>query len=178
MPKEDLVKIIPKPKPKTPASVYFLFWFSFALVIVLLGLSFFLKYETIILKAEKDKLGSQLIVSQEQKNKEEELSVISEQINDFPIIFSKHQNFSKIFSFLKDICHPKVQFTDLDLVADDYKISLFGETENFKTLGEQIVILERSEKISDLQISNISLSKEGKVSFNLSFYFSKDLVKK
>ena len=42
MPKEDLVKIIPKLKPRTPTYLKFLFWFSLILLVVLVGLYFFL----------------------------------------------------------------------------------------------------------------------------------------
>jgi len=44
---------------------------------------------------------------------------------------------------------------------------LFGQTENFSTLEQQISILKLKKEIKDINLSSISIGKEGKVDFTL-----------
>jgi len=178
MPKEDLVKIIPKPKPKIPAYLNFLFWFFLILLIVLVGFYFFLENRISSFEQKREELEKEIAPSQNQRELEEKITSFSKKMSDFPKLLENHKITSNLFNFLKAICHPKVQFTSLRLDVGECQISLFGKTESFHTLGEQILILQKEKDIKGLEISNISFGQEGKVNFGLTFTFSKELIEK
>lgn len=180
MPKEPLVKIIPRPKPKTPLWINFFFWLSLILLVSSVASFFLLQNQTSVLKANKEKIETQIGVvgTQAQKLLEEEILDISEKIRDFSTLFKEHKITSKIFDFLEASCHPKVQFTALDLETKNYTVTLRGRTENFQTLGEQLLILESNKDIKNLELSDISFGREGKVGFGLTFNLTEELFRR
>lgn len=176
--KEEEVKIIPKPKPKISVFVNLLFWFSLILLIVLGGLYFLLQNQISSLAEEKEKIEEDMTLSPSQEELKKEMQLVSNKISDFSEIFEGHKITSNFFKFLKIYCHPKVQFMSLRIDSKQTNADLQGETENFRTLGEQILILKQVDFIKGLQVSNISLTQTGKVSFSLTFTFSEELIKK
>jgi len=178
--RESSVQIIPKPKPKVPRWVRGTFWLSLILMIVSVGLFFFLQAQVSSLDHQKQALERQLAnitTSSSQKELEREISKLSEKIQDFSYILKDHKKSSKFFEFLQDSTHPKVQFVSLNLDVKNYQAHLTGKTENFKTLGEQLLILKQNKNIKGLDVSNIILDREGKVKFDLMFSFSQELIK-
>ena len=101
------------------------------------------------------------------EEKEEKLKDLNRKIRTFSKILEKHFFISNIFSFLEKTTHPKVIYTSFDLNPKRGVLSLAGETENFLTLGQQILFFRESQFVSDLKFSEVSLTKEGKVSFSL-----------
>ena len=172
MPKETFVKIIPKPKPKTPVLVKVLFWLSLILLMSCVAAFFFLQNKNTSLKEEKLVLQKQITEedSGEQKTLENEILGISQKIKDFSELFQEHRITSKLFDLLKSSCHKRVRFTSLNLQSQSQQITLAGETDNFQTLGEQFLIFRQNENTRDLKVLNISLDKEGKVNFNITFF--------
>jgi len=178
MVKEDLVKIIPRAKPKAPFYVNLFFWLSVILLLALVGLYFFLDNQIPSLEKKIKKLETELKPSESQKTLEEEMFFLSKRINDFPQLLAKHKFTSNLFDFLKEFCHPQVQFTSLEIDTQESKVILSGITESFYTLGEQILVLQEKEEIKGLRLSRVSLDREGKVNFDLAFTFSENLIKK
>jgi Tfp pilus assembly protein PilN len=176
---KDLVKIIPKPKPKTPFFVNLIFWLS---IILLIGsIALLLSFESKVSKLEnqKEALEKELGSAQtEVKTLEKELREVALKIEDFSKILKEHKHLSEFFNLLKKSTHRKVQFTGLELDTRTLSADLTGKTENFQTLGEQLLILNNREEIKNLEVSNITLSREGTVEFELSFNFSDKLIKK
>ncbi len=177
MPQKGLTKIIPKPKPEIPSFFNFLFWLSLILLIILGGFSFFLQNQISDLETKKEELERELS-SQAQKEVEKRLSKTSEKIEDFSELLEKHKISSKFFEFLKDSCHLKVYLTSLHLNNKDFLVELSGKTENFQTLGQQILIFQKKEEVKNLRVSDIVLDREGTVNFSLNFKFSENLIKK
>jgi len=178
MGKESLIKIIPKPKPETPFYLNLLLWLSLALLIFLVGSFFFLKTKVSDLEQRKVEIEKEFDYSQEKKELEREVRKSSMLIKDFSNIFQKHITPSKFFEFLESVSHPKVQLVSLQLDNKLFHVSLSGRTENFRTLGEQILALRQNKSINDLKVYNLFLDREGKVNFGLSFNFSEDLIKR
>ncbi len=52
-----------------------------------------------------------------------------------------------------------------------------GVTDNVVKLMEQIAILGIQEKIKEYEISDVDIAIDGKTQFNLTFYFSEELIK-
>lgn len=172
-----LTKIIPKPKIEIPTSLNILFWLSLILLIILGGVFFFLQNQVSNLETRKGELERQLS-SQPQKEIEKRLVEISEKMEDFSEFFQEHKISSKFFEFLKDSCHQKVRLTSLYLNNKDFRVELSGKTEDFQTLGQQILIFQNREEVKDVKVSDVVLDREGAVNFSLTFNFSEDLIKK
>jgi Tfp pilus assembly protein PilN len=177
MEKNPLIKIIPKPKPETPFYVNLLFWVALILIPLLGGGYLYLNSKLSSLQDKKVQLESELSYTKEEKKLEEEVSKTALAIRDFANLLEEHLFPSKFFEFLNSISHPKVQFLSLQLDNEIYQATLSGKADNFKKLGEQILILKKNENIKGLTLYNIFLDREGKVNFSLSFNFDENLVK-
>jgi len=180
MPKEPLAKIIPKPKPKVAFFVNFLFYFSIVLIILLVASFFFLKNKISFLEERNEDLESQIaeLEGEEEKELEEAILGFQEKIKIFKELFRDHKISSNFLSLLESSCHPKVQFTKLSLDTKNYQVNLEGKTESFQSLGEQLLILRKNENIKEFNLSNISLDREGKVNFDLTFSLVPEVFKK
>ncbi|MBZ9572842.1 hypothetical protein KJA17_01465 [Patescibacteria group bacterium] len=180
MAKEPLAKIIPKPKPKVAGWLNFLFYFSIILIIILIAGLLFLKSRISSLEEEKERLESQIaeLEGEEEKRLEETILSLGEKIKVFKELLKSHKISSNFLSLLESSCHPRVQFTKLNLDTKNYQVSLEGKTESFQSLGEQLLILRKNENIGILNLSNISLDWEGKVNFSLTFSLVPEVFKK
>lgn len=176
--KEKLIEIIPKAKKEISPIVNYLFWSAVALIIILIGLFFFLQNQIFALEKKGGELEKKLTTHGEQEKLDKEIKITADKIDIFSKLLSEHKITSNFFEFLKTYCHPKVQFFSLDIDAKIFKASINGKTDDFQTLGEQILIFKESGFVNDLQVSNISLDRKGKVGFELSFMFSEKIIKK
>lgn len=179
MPKESLVKIIPRPREKPSRLVNFLFSFSLILILSLLGSYLFLGTQTSSLQGEKQDVRRKIEeIIGERRGLKEDISGFQGKIEDFKEVFQNHKFTSIFFDFLESSCHLKVQFTSLSLDTESSVANLTGKTDNFKTLGEQLLVFKGDKNIKGLRVSNVSLDQDGKVRFSLTFTFSSSLLKK
>ena len=81
-----------------------------------------------------------------------------------------------IFVFLSAICHPRAQFTGLSVDENGSRLTLGLKTENFKTLGEQLLILKSNPQVSDVNFSGLSIDREGKIICSLSFNLDPKII--
>lgn len=115
---------------------------------------------------------------EEEKELEEEILFFGEKIRVFKEIFASHKISSNFLSLLESSSHQKVQLTRLNLATEKGLVNLEGKTESFQTLGEQFLIFRENEKMESLILSNISLDKEGKINFSLTFSLLLEVFKK
>ncbi|MDD5750149.1 MAG: hypothetical protein PHU56_00660 [Candidatus Pacebacteria bacterium] len=78
--------------------------------------------------------------------------------------------------FLGTICHPRVQFTGLAVSETENHLTLSMKTENFKTLGEQLLILKASPQVSDPKFSGLAVDKDGRIVCTLDFDYDKKII--
>ncbi|MEK9153491.1 MAG: hypothetical protein AAB723_02740, partial [Patescibacteria group bacterium] len=97
------------------------------------------------------------------------MTLVSRRLNDFSQLLKNHRLNSGIFVFLSAICHPQAQFTGLSIDEKGSRLTLGMKTENFKTLGEQLLILKSNPQITDVSFSGLSIDREGKIICSLSF---------
>lgn len=71
-----------------------------------------------------------------------------------------------------------VTFKSLDAGDSDNVIALSGLAPSYGVLAQQVKIFEDTPNIVSVSSSNIGLSTEGKVGFNLKIVFSKELITK
>ena len=176
--KDDLVKIIPKSKPETPKAITLFLWVSLLLLVFFLGAYIFLKIEKNSLSAEIKAVENEFIAAGPDKELEKDLKNTAKKINDFSRILGEHKNISGLFNFLRDYCHPKAAWSELFASIPEMKVSLEGETLNFKTLGEQLLAFSKAEGVKEIEVDGVSLTREGKVEFGLSFNFPQRFIKK
>ena len=164
-------QLIPKEKIKTSSIANTLFLPSLILLIILGGSYAFLRFKNSSIQSEIRDANNQIIQIKAGGDNNTERYVFNAQkrIKDFSEIFKKHKITSNFLAFIEEASYEKVKFSELSLNTETNNVSLKGETENFDTLGKQILNLKKSEFIKGLNISNISLNKEVKVSFSLIF---------
>lgn len=176
--KEVFGKIIPRPKPKPSRMVNFLFYFSLILIIILIGTYFFLAKEISSLGEKNQGLEEEITKVKEKEigQAEKEILAAEQRIKIFKELLKEHKITSNFFPFLENLTHPKVQFTRLILNSENYYVTLEGKTENFQFLGEQIFILragtvpgQGQSLIKGLNLNSVSLDREGKTQFTLTF---------
>jgi hypothetical protein len=98
---------------------------------------------------------------------EKNITNYGDKIDTFSVLISNHKLGSQFFSFLKRITHPNVFYQGIDLDIKNNKVTLSGQTESFRTLGQQMSVLGNEEMVSDAQLSDININKEGRIEFSV-----------
>lgn len=110
------------------------------------------------------------------KAAEKEISNWSQKIKDYNLIFSSHEAPSNILSLLEKDAHPQVQWTKFNFIADSAtdpgSTSFEGLASDFVSLQQQIIILSKDPSVKNTNLTDISLTKDGKISFDLDIKFS------
>jgi hypothetical protein len=174
-----MVEIIPKPQIKSPSWINTLFYSSLVLLVVTI-LSVF-----VINQLQKNALNtSQKLAEELEKTKsperfdlEKQMIGYQKKIADFSYLIQNHELTSNLFTFLEKLVHPKVQFTNFNFIADKSKLVLKGETDNFFNLGQQFLIFKAEPFIKEVNLSEVSIGKEGKIGFSFEIFPSSEILK-
>lgn len=174
-----MIQIIPKPekKPLTPERI-----FSFFSLIIFLFSLFLFFYLTIQEKKAHQEIATfeekiSNLKTPEIKSLEDEISNLQKKISAFSKIIEDHSFPSQFFSILEKNTHSEVYFSDIKLDLKNPKCILSGQASNFSVLAQQLYILQNIQ-FFQTKLSKISLSKEGKVDFELEIVFDKNILKK
>ena len=172
-------ELIPKEKLKIPPLVNSLFYSSLILLIILGGCYLGMRIKNSSLKSQIEETKVNVARIKTEGDKETERQVLGYQgkIKDFSELFNEHKIVSSFLKFLRESTHPKVSFSELSLNTKTAQVVLGGETEDFKTLGEQILYLKGREIIKGLDLSNLALGKEGEVQFNINLSLDPEIFK-
>jgi len=108
---------------------------------------------------------------------EKELLAYESKISTFGRLLSGHQETLNVFSFLEQVCHPKVWFNKFDFNSSSKTVDVSGEAENFIALGQQLLILKEAELLKKVNLSGISIGEEGGVDFSLQLTFESQIFK-
>lgn len=144
-------------------------------VAILLIVSLLFSFGSILYKdaltRELEEIASKLLAIQGERDAETEENVrdFAARILTIDSVLDNHIYASQIFAFLERVTHPRAQWKDFAFRAQDGTITMNGATENYTTLGEQIIAFEQNTNIHNLIISNIQLDKSGRVLFGVSF---------
>ena len=172
-----MVQIIPKPIEREidwkKIFFYFSIFFLFLVIISLPILNFLQKKSEVYLQDLEEKIAKGK--TPEKTALEKEILNYQKEIKDFSPLLSEHTFNTKFFQFLEEKVHPKVFFSQINLNSKETKVSLSGQTDNFFTLGQQLLIFEKEPLIESLNLSEISLSKEGKVNFVFDLKLNKEI---
>ena len=159
--------IIPKPKVKIPEWQNILLYASLITLSIVILLCAVFGYFQNKLSQEIQAKESELlqIGTPEQKILEKEILAYEKKIQNFGILLNSHQYNTNFLKLLENLAHQDTVFTDIFLDASEYKAVITGETKTFKTLGDQLKIFEQEEMLKNVELSNMSMGKEGKVQF-------------
>ena len=180
MEKDKLLEIIPKEKKKVPRWVNVTLLFSIILLLVVAGWFYLLKKQ--IANAQQRKALVEKNI-EETKNKingfvqKAEINTLADKIRRFSSILEEHKTVSKAIEFLKSKCHPNVHFTNLSVDSEKNTAEIGATADNFKSVSQQIASLRGEKYVKEVALSDISLSKEGGIDFELLINFSKELFK-
>ena len=86
-------------------------------------------------------------------------------------LLTSHQLSRNFFTLLENLSYPKIFFSKLDLNVEKLQVSLSGQAESFEALGQQILIFRRGEFIKDINLTKVSIGKEGEIEFNIELSF-------
>ena len=165
------VSLIPKPAEGTKFTriLNIIFYASLALILASLLIFFLLnnvvKKSTQFLEEQEKTLISQR--TPEQLASEKNVLSFKQKIRDFEFLFGQHRFLSNAFTFLEKLTHPKVWFAVFQLNPQAGQIVLTGQADNFRVLGEQLLILKNDAKIKELNLSGATINPQGKIDFNL-----------
>lgn len=166
------IEIVPKPKKEIQTQLSSLNFFYY-LVIGSLMLSFLSYFVLNILTNRAEKKLSELETAifeketREIKNLEQEVILTKEKIDSFADLLKVHKKSSNFFEFFKQNCHQQVVFSKLDIDTLTNEVVLAGIANNFRVLGEQILIFQVQDLITKVDLVSSTLGKEGKIEFNL-----------
>jgi len=175
-----MVEIIPKPVQRPPSWQNILLSFSVGLLLISIISYFALGY--FIQKSET--AFQDLEQALAQKETEEEIALEQEvfgyqkKIGDFSGLVNQHIYPSQVFTLFESLCHPQAWFSKMNVDFGTQRISVFGKTNNFLILDQQLSIFEQEELVKEVGLSNVSIGKEGLVNFTLNFVLDPVIVKK
>jgi len=174
-----MVDLIPKKQPKIPSWINISFYVSISLLIIIILSIIILSQLQKRAIDTTQKLSEELKVVKSQERKDLEKKIINSQqkIANFSYLIDNHKLNSKTFYFLEKTVHPKVQFTSFNLSSKDKKLVLQGETENFFTLGQQFLIFKAEPLIKSINLTTVSITKDGRVGFTFEILFLEEFFK-
>lgn len=96
-----------------------------------------------------------------------QMKVFDNQIINLKKVLDAHREGSKLFSFLEEHTLRQVMFNDLSVNVDRPEFNVSGRAVTYTILAKQISHLESIPGVTDVSISDISLTSEGGVKFSM-----------
>ncbi len=166
------IEITPRVKIKLPGWTIIT---GLVLLILLIGLiAVYIYFEFSLRKMSQGLQEKDIAVAPLEKviaEKEAELEPIDQKINDFNKLLVQHKKTIDIFLFLESICLPSVWFSEFSFSSNTREVTLFGQTDNFATLEQQIDILKQEPVLRASKITEVSVGEEGNINFTFSLLF-------
>ena len=174
-----MVELIPKKIPKLPNWLNILFYVSLLFLVLSISSYFVLNHFLKESRAVVANLNQSLetLESSENLSLREEVLGHQKRIKDFSYLMSTHLESSNVFTFLEQVCHPRVQFDKFDLDSRTAILKISGTTQSFETLGQQLIILRGESLVENVTLSKLSMGRDGGVSFDLSILLKSQTLK-
>ena len=88
-------------------------------------------------------------------------------IEDFADLLSGRITSAWFFGNFEKNIHPNVWFLSFDLNIPKMELTVSGQTANFQTLDQQLAIFKKDENVSQVNLSNLSVGKNGEAEFSI-----------
>lgn len=142
----------------------------FLLVIASYGVVVLLNHN---LKAKEPQLEEEIRQDESDlKGDLHDLIAVDSRLNELGRIVSKHRFSGGVFEFFEKNALPQVQFSNFVLSGNNYRADLAGETANFRTLAQQITVLERQPEVQNVEFGGIAINSKNRINFTLKITFS------
>jgi Tfp pilus assembly protein PilN len=170
------IGLIPKKPTEKPLWQIILLYFSVGFLFMVVLAMVILSYAGSKAKLEIAKLDQELNRPKTAAEIQLEREVLQAQarISNFKSLIESAKPASKVFELLERTTHPAVVFGQLSFSAVDNKISLSGQTDNFQTLGQQLLIFQSEPLIIKSNLEQIGIGKSGSVEFNISLVLNEN----
>jgi hypothetical protein len=170
-----------KPEKKESSLVQDIF-LVISLVCIIISFGTYIYYANVVIPQKESQLrelntvfGS--LTEADLKQKEQDLALAQKYIEDFKILLQNNPKSSKFFDAFQSWAHPKITYSGTTLSVQNKSVNMMGSTNGFRNIMEQIAILEREPTIENFDITNVNLSDNGGVTFNLDIILKADLLK-
>jgi len=171
------IEITPRRRIKSPVWAITLSVFCLILLSALIASYFYLNSSTKKINLEIKEKETASAATPEEKALEDNLSLAKDKISAFSGLILKHREPANIFGFLENNCFPNIQFYNFDFAADKNTVGLSGTTDDFISLEQQILIFRKDSLVKKVELSKISIGKEGVVDFGLILIFDPEMLK-
>lgn len=166
------IEIAPKKKVKIPTWSVALLVIGLLLVVIL-----FISYVYFIFSSKKmeetlKETPQEAFLKDEIAKKEREAGLYKTKIDTFGKLLLKHQRTANILDFLEKSCLPTVWFSEFDFSSEEGKVIIAGHTDNFISLGQQILILKADPLLEKVNLPEVSLNPEKGINFSLLLNFN------
>ena len=167
------IEIIPKEKTKKSLFASTVFYIVLVLFLGLLISCVVLNIYGKKMKTELVDIKKSLEKTQEEKALEEEIFGsennigYQQKIKDFNTLFGVHKLPLNLLNLLEENTHPKIWFSKFNLDLEKSLLDMSGFADTFEALGQQALIFKNQDSIKNINLSRVSLSKEGKINFDL-----------
>ena len=173
------IEFIPKPVSRKINIADYAFYS--AIVLILAAVSLFLISLYAIKMANKtiDELKAGLVQEKtaERQDLERKIIAYQQKIGDFAKIINAHYLPSKLFTNIEDLTHPKLYFTNIAFSAKEMTVKFSGQTDNFESLGQQILVLKSYPMIKSYSLLAAGLGKDEGIAFVLDVIFDPKILK-
>ncbi|MDD5145526.1 MAG: hypothetical protein PHF44_01665 [Candidatus Pacebacteria bacterium] len=169
---------VPKTDVKIPSWINILLYASIILLAVTL-LSY-AAFSFLIIQGNKSLkvVNDGLVKTQDEMALENEVWGYKEKIDNFAILLKNHLLNSNLFSLFEKVSHPKIWISELDLKSKEGKIEFSGVSDDFKSLGQQLLILEKEDSFRGVNLTNVSFGKKEEIEFTFGSLLNPKLFKK
>lgn len=157
---------------------HFITFLIIVLILVLMVYAGLLIYEKVFLKKQIDKISS----ANAQLTLEERIADIKKVIKTdrkldlLNQLLNSHIYFSQFFKFLEDNTLSKIYFNKFSASLAGQTVSLSGKAASYSELAKQIKTFSEQKEINKVDVSDITLLPDGRVSFSMNFNFDKSLL--
>lgn len=171
------IEFIPKPKIKIPAWAIILL--IFCIILLLGGLGSYLYFDKTSKKLSRQiqEKENALIETPSEKELKENLFFTEKKINNLGNLISARRKSFNIFTFLEEICHPQVWFSEFSFDSKGESVAVKGKAEGLVSLGQQISALKKEQILKKINLSGVSMGQDGKIEFSLQLTFDPQIFK-
>lgn len=123
--------------------------------------------------------GDLQVYQEEYSGQKKEVLEFKKKLDPFLLMASNRKELSQIFNFLERNTLPKIQFKGFTAKAKESTLSLNGVVhgDDFTTLARQYLMLEKDKDVANVNLTDLSLSREREVEFSFDIVLKPDVYK-
>jgi flagellar basal body-associated protein FliL len=146
-----------------------IFYFVVSLLLATVFCYFIFTFKNGMIKEQISQASIDLqgVGTQQQKQRETEVTVYQKKIGDFTTLLKNHEFASNVFNFMQAQTMPNIWFSQFGLDAKNRSVQLNGEANNLDDFSRQVAALERNKYIKSVGSFNSSLGEGARTAFNI-----------